>query len=92
MKTKSIRDCPDKIKDEIINHLKILQKKFITAFETLEPHAIFVKTPWNYAKGTGGGEMGLLRGEVFEKAAVNWSEIRGDHFPMAAADGDCNRY
>lgn len=87
MKIKSIKDCPDKIKDEIINFLKILQQKLIHAFETLESQAIFVKTPWSYAKGTGGGEIGLLRGEVFEKAAVNWSEIQGDCFPMTDADG-----
>lgn len=87
MPKKSIRDCPDKIKDEIRNYLKILQKKFITSLETIEPQATFVKTAWNYTKGRGGGEMGLLRGEVLEKAAVNWSEIQGDHFPTAEGEG-----
>jgi coproporphyrinogen III oxidase len=87
MTTKSIRDCPDKIKDEIIYYLKILQKRFVHAFEIFEPQATFIKTSWSYAKGSGGGEIGLLRGEVFEKAAVNWSGIQGDRFPMADAEG-----
>lgn len=31
--------------------------------------------------------MGILRGSVFEKAAVNWSGIEGDSFPMQDATG-----
>lgn len=87
MKTKSIKDFPDKIKEEITNYLSLLRKRLIYAFEELEPQATFVKTPWNYAKGSGGGEIGLLHGTVFEKAAVNWSEIQGDRFPMADGEG-----
>lgn len=87
MKTKSIKDIPDKIKDEITHYLKMLRETFIKAFEAFEPQASFIKKPWNYARGSGGGEIGLLRGAIFEKAAVNWSEIQGDHFPMTATEG-----
>lgn len=87
MKTKSIKDIPNKIKDEITNYLKTLRETFIKAFEGFEPQACFIRSPWNYAKGSGGGEIGLLRGSVFEKAAINWSEIQGDHFPMGDAEG-----
>src|SRR5690242_21395874 len=31
--------------------------------------------------------MSVLRGEVFEKAAVNWSGVGGDEFPGADAKG-----
>ena len=35
----------------------------------------------------GGGEIALLRGGVFEKAAVNWSGVSGAHFPMQDGSG-----
>jgi coproporphyrinogen III oxidase len=87
MNTKSIKDIPNKIKDEITNYLKTLRETLITSFEAFEPQASFSRNPWSYPKGTGGGEIGLLRGCIFEKAAINWSEIQGDHFPMADSEG-----
>ena len=41
----------------------------------------FKRTCWDYKNGTGGGEMSVLRGKHFEKAAVNWSGVAGDFFP-----------
>ncbi len=32
--------------------------------------------------------MAVLRGDVFEKAAVNFSSVSGDQFPMSDAQGD----
>lgn len=72
----------DKRKDTIIAHLKNLQETIIAAFESLEPLEKFQKTSWNYEKGQGGGEMAVLRGTIFEKAAVNWSAVAGEQFPM----------
>lgn len=72
----------NKIKDEIVVYLKELREKIISAFEAYEPSKRFQRTSWNYQKGSGGGEMAVLRGAVFEKAAVNWSGIAGDKFPM----------
>lgn len=60
---------------EIIPHLQALRERFIAAFEALEPAGKFKRKPWVFQKGSGGGEIGLLRGDVFEKAAVNWSAI-----------------
>lgn len=77
----------NKLKDEIVFYLKNLREKIIKTFETYEPSQCFVRTPWNYQKGSGGGEMAVLRGAVFEKAAVNWSSINGDQFPMSDAVG-----
>lgn len=72
---------------EIISFLQKLREEIISSFQALETHGVFVRSPWNYAKGTGGGEIGLLRGEVFEKAAVNWSGISGENFPMQDGQG-----
>lgn len=60
---------------EIVAYLQGLREKFIQAFETLETKGKFERKKWDYQKGTGGGEIGLLRGEVFEKAALNWSGV-----------------
>lgn len=77
----------NKIKDKIVSYLKELREKIISAFESYEPSKKFQRTPWNYQKGKGGGEIALLRGTVFEKAAVNWSGVSGEKFPMADGGG-----
>lgn len=46
-----------------------------------------MKKAWDYDKGTGGGIMSVIRGDCFEKAAVNWSCVSGDHFPMKDGTG-----
>lgn len=70
----------------IIAFLQGLREKIIKAFEAFEPRSRFEKTPWNHHTG-GGGEIALLRGETFEKAAVNWSGVSGATFPMADGEG-----
>lgn len=64
----------------IIAFLKDLRSRIIAAFESLEPKERFVRSCWDHHSG-GGGEISLLRGELFEKAAVNWSGVFGDTFP-----------
>lgn len=68
------------MKEAIIHYFKTLREEIITAFESLEPHAQFERKPWTYHK-EGGGEIGLLRGSVFEKAGVNFSAVSGETFP-----------
>ncbi len=75
------------IKKEIVAYLKSLRDSIIHAFETLEPNARFERTCWNYQKGSGGGEMSIIKGDVFEKAAVNWSGVFGNSFPMKDGSG-----
>ncbi len=70
------------MKDEIIAFLKELREEIISAFEMLEAEQRFQRTSWIYPKGEGGGEMAVLRGDVFEKAAVNFSAVSGAEFPM----------
>jgi coproporphyrinogen III oxidase len=71
----------------IFTFLKALQDEITTAFESLETSHHFEHTEWNYQKGQGGGQMRVLRGDVFEKAAVNVSQVSGDAFPMQDALG-----
>ena len=73
-------------RDEIVQFLKTLRGDIIAAFETLEPSCRFERTEWNHLTG-GGGEISLLRGDVFEKAAVNWSGVSGPNFPMDDSSG-----
>jgi coproporphyrinogen III oxidase len=72
---------------EIILYLKELRDTILQAFEAFEPTKRFKRTLWDYQKGQGGGEISLLRGDLFEKAAVNWSGVSGDHFPMSDGVG-----
>lgn len=72
-------------KEEIVNTLLRLREKIISAFEALDTKK-FQKTPWEHPTG-GGGEMAVLRGTVFEKAAVNWSAVLGTTFPMQDGSG-----
>lgn len=72
--------------NQVVDFLKELRGCIILNFETLESNKKFHYSPWNY-KHEGGGEIGLLRGDLFEKAAVNWSGIAGEQFPMADGSG-----
>lgn len=69
------------MKETAVAFLKPLRETIISAFESLEPKSRFQRKAWDYASGTGGGEMAVLRGEVFEKAAVNFSSVAGSSFP-----------
>lgn len=73
-------------KSEIVSFLKNLREEIISAFESFEPEKKFERTSWSHKTG-GGGEMSVLRGDVFEKAAVNWSGVSGPHFPMKDGSG-----
>jgi len=72
--------------ENIVPFLKSLRDDIVSAFETLEPHHRFQRTYWDHHSG-GGGEMSVLRGDIFEKAAVNWSGVSGDQFPMQDGSG-----
>lgn len=70
----------------LIQYLQNLRNNIIVAFEKLESNQSFVRTNWDHHTG-GGGEISLLRGKIFEKAAVNWSGVSGPHFPMNDSKG-----
>jgi coproporphyrinogen III oxidase len=77
---------PHPEREKIISFLKSLREELITAFEALEKSKKFDRKPWPYHL-EGGGEIALLRGQVFEKAAVNWSGVGGSTFPMGDDQG-----
>lgn len=70
----------------IIAYLKSLRDTIIAQFESFEPSCKFERKCWEHHTG-GGGEISVIRGEHFEKAAVNWSAVSGDQFPMADGEG-----
>ena len=67
--------------EKIVHDLKELRDTVISGFESLEPSAKFERTPWNHHSG-GGGEISTIQGDVFEKAAVNWSGVYGNKLPF----------
>ncbi len=67
--------------DKIVNDLKSLRDEIIAGFENFETKALFKKKEWDHHSG-GGGEISVIRGDVFEKAAVNWSGVRGTKLPF----------
>lgn len=77
---------PHPNRHEVIDFLKALREDILFAFEKLEGIAQFERSVWSY-QGEGGGEMAVLRGKHFEKAAVNWSGVGGSSFPMADGKG-----
>jgi coproporphyrinogen III oxidase len=70
----------------IANEILNVREKIIEAFLNFETIKTFERTPWSYHH-KGGGEMAVLRGDVFEKAAVNFSFIEGQNFPMQDGSG-----
>lgn len=71
----------------IIEHLKNLQIQIIKSFEAFEKDKKFSLQPWDYTKGIGGGRMGILKGSVFEKAAVHFSAVSGQALPFKESLG-----
>lgn len=79
---KNIEDFKKKAK----NWFKLLRNKICNDIENIEKNnkssnQIFKKKKWyrnSKDNKSGGGEMALLRGDVFEKAGVNISTVYGD--------------
>ena len=59
----------DKKKDLASQWFRSLRDQFCAAFEELDGGK-FERKKWNH-KGSGGGEISILKGEVFEKVGVN---------------------
>lgn len=77
---------PTSNRESIVLFLKHLRDKIIAEFEQFEPKKRFCRTRWDHHTG-GGGEISLIRGDIFEKAAVNWSGVQGPNFPMQDGSG-----
>jgi coproporphyrinogen III oxidase len=69
------------------NYFSDLQSRICTAFESFESTARFDVKNWTKPEGhrlQGGGQMRLMRGEVFEKVGVNVSHVWGAFSPQHA--------
>jgi coproporphyrinogen III oxidase len=80
-------ETQSKTRSEVVTYLKSLRDKIIQRFEKFEAGARFERKNWPYNKGEGGGEISMIRGQKFEKAAVNWSGVGGPNFPMDDSSG-----
>ena len=72
--------------ESITKYFEDLRQEYILAFEQFESCKRFEKKPW-IKDGLGKGEIGILRGDIFEKAAINYSFVASDNFPMHDAKG-----
>lgn len=77
---------PHPKRGEAIQFLLDLRDQIICAFEAFESSSRFKREKWPFRED-GGGEMAVLRGEVFEKAAVNWSGVGGAKLPLQEREG-----
>jgi coproporphyrinogen III oxidase len=75
------------LKEEAVEWFRVLQGRIIGAFEAIEdeaedplaerPAGRFVRTAWTRPALSGGGEIALMHGRVFEKVGVNVSAVGG---------------
>lgn len=71
--------------EAVLAYLEELQDKVVVALENADG-ARFARDSWARAQGAGGGTSCVLEeGQVFERAAVNLSDVRGDALPASAS-------
>jgi coproporphyrinogen III oxidase len=80
-------------RDDAATWFRDLQQRIVSGLESLEG-APFERTPWakppegeGPARLRGEGVTALLRGELFEKAGVNFSAVSGDRYPAPGGAG-----
>ena len=75
-------------KDQVIARLGAFRERLLADFEAIEAQfgdaARAERKVWQ-RPGGGGGEMGVLRGRIFEKVGVNFSAVEGVFEPEFAA-------
>jgi coproporphyrinogen III oxidase len=69
------------LRDTICNAFEIIEIEY-SAAKSL-PAGKFIRSPWDRHSG-GGGEMSIMRGNLFEKVGVNISTVYGDLAPEFA--------
>lgn len=77
---------PHPQRQELIEYLRQLREEILESFLKIDPSAHLERKAWSYHQ-EGGGEIGLLKGKIFEKGAVNLSGVGGASFPMSDGQG-----
>lgn len=65
-------------------YLRGLQNRITAEIERIDGQATFLRDAWQRDEGGGGESRVLADGAVFERAGVNFSDIRGTKLPPAA--------
>ena len=73
---KSVMENIEEKKTIASQWFKDLRDQFCTSFMALDSGS-FERKSWHH-KGSGGGEMSVMKGEVFEKVGVNISTVSGE--------------
>jgi coproporphyrinogen III oxidase len=76
----------DQQRERAVAHFKSVQKQLGEAFAAIDGQAAFEYKSWDRPVNPsgvpgGGGTMGVIRGQVVEKAGANVSVVRGDEYP-----------
>ncbi len=83
-----VKDRFYKIRNQIIDTFEELEKDYCIAQSKKNTPAKFVHTNWKRPtskdQDQGGGQMGLMKGQLFEKVGVNFSCVFGDAPPQLA--------
>lgn len=72
--------------EQVEKWLKQQQNDLITMLEAFEPKARFFRDEWQYQDHGGGITCVLESGELFDRAGVNFSSIRGSKLPVSATE------
>ena len=75
-------------KDNILkvrSYLLDLQENIISMINTYDKRE-FLRDEWARKEGGGGITCVLQNGDTFDKVGVNFSDILGDHLPVAATN------
>ncbi len=72
------------MKTEAKNYLVGLQDNIVTKIGAYEARAAFLIDEWSHDQGGGGKSCVLEQGEIFEKAGVNFSHVKGGSLPASA--------
>ena len=76
---------PKEALSRVKHYLVNLQQALCATFESLDGVGRFIDDPWERERGGGGISRILTKGQVFEKAGVNFSHIFGEQLPNAAS-------
>ncbi len=66
----------ENLRDQIVHSFEKIEEEYAVA-KGLSTPGTFELTPWNRSEG-GGGVIGLMKGNVFEKIGVNISTVHGE--------------